>query len=196
MKNLAIERTMTVSEVAGALGLSDEAIRKYIRELYPDKLQQGKATYLTEEEVVSIKDKTKLTTKVDSVFAMTKIERMRFIRQAYEILEDEISILKEQEAQKTRRLNILEHTGKTCTMTELAKELGMKSACCLNKALCDKKIQYRVNDTYVMYGKYSSLGYEQIKKEVLDTGRVIYHRKMTQLGREFILNLFKEGEEE
>jgi predicted transcriptional regulator len=131
MKNLAIERTMTVSEVAGALGLSYEAIRKYIRELYPDKLQHGKTTYLTEAEVVSIKDKTKLTTKVDSGFAMTKIERTGFIRQAYEILEDEISILKEQDAQKTRRLNILEHTGKTYTMTELAKELGMKSACCL-----------------------------------------------------------------
>jgi hypothetical protein len=46
-----------------------------------------------------------------------------------------------------------------------------------------------------MYGKYSSLGYEQIKQDVSDSGRVIYHRKMTQLGREFILNLFKDKEE-
>lgn len=29
----------------------------------------------------------------------------------------------------------------------------------------------------------------EIKKEVLDSGKVIYHRKITQMGRKFILNL-------
>lgn len=41
-----------------------------------------------------------------------------------------------------------------------------------------------------MYSKYSDLGYEEIKQEVLDSGRVIYHRRITQMGREFILKLF------
>ena len=41
-----------------------------------------------------------------------------------------------------------------------------------------------------MYSKYSDLGYEEIKQEVLDSGRVIYHRRITQMGREFILQLF------
>ena len=31
----------------------------------------------------------------------------------------------------------------------------------------------------------------EIKQEVLDSGRVVYHRKITQLGREFILSLFE-----
>lgn len=89
-----------------------------------------------------------------------------------------------------RRNAILTHVNKTYTMTEIAKELNMKSATQLNKLLAEKKIQYQVNGTWVMYSKYSDLGYEEIKQEVLDSGKVIYHRRITQMGREFILNLF------
>ena len=89
-----------------------------------------------------------------------------------------------------RRNAILMHVNKTYTVTEIAKELGLKSAIQLNKILAKKKIQYQVNGTWVMYSKYSNLGYEEIKQEVLDSGRVIYHRRITQMGREFILQLF------
>ncbi len=89
-----------------------------------------------------------------------------------------------------RRNAILTHVNKTYTMTEIAKELNMKSATQLNRLLAEKKIQYHVNGTWVMYSKYSDLGYEEIKQEVLDSGRVIYHRRITQMGRAFILDLF------
>lgn len=89
-----------------------------------------------------------------------------------------------------RRNAILMHVNKTYTVTEIAKELGLKSAIQLNKILAEKKIQYQVNGTWVMYSKYSDLGYEEIKQEVLDSGRMIYHRRITQMGREFILQLF------
>lgn len=85
---------------------------------------------------------------------------------------------------------ILMHVNKTYTMTEIAKELGLKSAIELNKILAEKKIQYKVNGTWVMYSQYSNLGYEEIKQEVLDSGRVVYHRRITQLGRAFILDTF------
>lgn len=89
-----------------------------------------------------------------------------------------------------RRNAILTHVNKTYTMTEIAKELNMKSATQLNRLLAEEKIQYQVNGTWVMYSKYSNLGYEEIKQEVLDSGKVIYHRRITQMGREFILKLF------
>ena len=92
------------------------------------------------------------------------------------------------EAERTN--SILMHVNKTYTMTEIAKEIGLKSAVELNKILSDKKIQYKVNGTWVMYSDYSNCGYEEIKQDVLDNGRVIYHRRITQLGRKFILNLF------
>lgn len=102
--------------------------------------------------------------------------------------------LKEERAARVeaeRKNAILMHVNKTYTMTEIAKELGMRSAIQLNKLLAEKRIQYQVNGTWVMYSHYSDLGYEEIKQEVLDSGKVIYHRRITQIGREFILKLFE-----
>lgn len=102
--------------------------------------------------------------------------------------------LKEERAARVeaeRKNAILMHVNKTYTITEIAKELGLKSAMQLNRILAEKKIQYQVNGTWLMYSNYSDCGYEEIKQEVLDSGKVIYHRRITQMGREFILGLFK-----
>ena len=102
--------------------------------------------------------------------------------------------LKEERAARVeaeKKNAILIHVNKTYTVTEIAKELGLKSAIQLNKILAEKKIQYQVNGTWVMFSKYSDLGYEEIKQEVLDSGKVIYHRRITQMGKEFILKLFE-----
>lgn len=104
--------------------------------------------------------------------------------------------LKEERAARVKaeqRNAILMHVNKTYTMTEIAKELGLRSAIELNKMLSEMHIQYKVNNTWVMYSDYSNLGYEEIKQEVLDNGTVVYHRKITQAGREFIINLIKEN---
>ena len=100
--------------------------------------------------------------------------------------------LKEERAARVeaeRKNAILMHVNKTYTITEIAKELGLKSAIQLNRILAEKKIQYQVNGTWVMFSQYSNCGYEEIKQEVLDSGKVIYHRRITQMGREFILDL-------
>lgn len=102
--------------------------------------------------------------------------------------------LKEERAARVeaeRKNAILMHVNKTYTITEIAKELGLKSAIQLNRILAVKKIQYQVNGTWVMFSQYSDCGYEEIKQEVLDSGKVIYHRRITQMGRKFILGLFE-----
>ena len=102
--------------------------------------------------------------------------------------------LKEERAARVeaeRKNAILMHVNKTYTVTEIAKELGLRSATQLNRILVEKKIQYQVNGTWVMYSRYSDQGYEEIKQEVLDSGRVIYHRRITQMVREFIRSLFQ-----
>lgn len=104
--------------------------------------------------------------------------------------------LKEERAARIKaeqRNAILTHVNKTYTMTEIAKELGLRSANELNRWLSDMHIQYKVNGTWVMYSDYSDRGYEDIKQEVLDNGKVVYHRKITQIGREFILNMYREN---
>ncbi len=85
---------------------------------------------------------------------------------------------------------ILMHVNKTYTTTEIAKELSFRSATALNKDLSEKRIQYKQNNTWVLYSDYANRGYTEIKQEVLDNGKVIYHRRWTQLGREFLLKLY------
>jgi prophage antirepressor-like protein len=108
-----------------------------------------------------------------------------------------IKLLTELKEERQKRIEgerknaILMHVNKTYTMTEIAKELNLKSAIELNNKLSEMKIQFKTNKTWVLYSKYSNLGYEEIKQEILDNGRVVYHRKITQIGRDFIINLFK-----
>ncbi len=104
---------------------------------------------------------------------------------------EEKALLNEQraiEAEKT--VSLLTHVSKTFTCTEIAKEMGMKSANELNQQLHEMGIQYKHNGTWLLYSKYADLGYVHIKQEVLDNGTIIYHRKITGAGREWLLKLF------
>lgn len=95
------------------------------------------------------------------------------------------------EAEKQR--DKLIHQTKLYTTSEIAKELGLSSATKLNNLLADKKIQYKQNRTWLLYSKYSECGYVSIKQDVLDNGHIIYDRKWTGKGRDFILNLLEEN---
>ena len=55
--------------------------------------------------------------------------------------------------------------------------------------LTSLKVQYRTDCEYVLNGEYSNCGYVEYILIVLDNGNVIYDRKWTQIGREFIVNL-------
>ena len=101
------------------------------------------------------------------------------------------TIERAEKAEKT--VAILTHVNKTYTSTEIAKELNFKSANEMNRKLHELGIQYKQNETWVLYSKYSNLAYVDIKQEVLDCGRVVYHRRWTQIGREFLLNLFQKS---
>ncbi|MGN2336842.1 phage antirepressor [Clostridium cagae] len=91
------------------------------------------------------------------------------------------------EAEKQR--NKLIHQTKLYTTSEIAKESGLRSATQLNNLLAEKKVQYKQNKTWLLYSKYAECGYVSIKQDVLDNGHIIYDRKWTGSGRDFILNL-------
>jgi DeoR/GlpR family transcriptional regulator of sugar metabolism len=78
------EKRMTVREVADVLAVSPETIRKHIRELFPDLMKNGYATYLTEEHVTQIKQKMEPTTQV--VGNLTRLEEDALIARAHEII--------------------------------------------------------------------------------------------------------------
>lgn len=89
-------------------------------------------------------------------------------------------------------VTILTHTNKTYTATEIAKELGFKSAIEFNQRLADKHIQFKQNGTWIPYADYAQQGWFEIKQEVLDNGHIIYHRRITGLGRKAFNQMFKE----
>ncbi len=92
------------------------------------------------------------------------------------------------EAEKKRDLLI--HQSKLYTTSEIAKELGMKSAIALNKILERDRIQYKCNSTWLLYSKYADCGLVSIKQDVLDNGRIVYNRRWTGVGRDLILSMY------
>ena len=139
--------------------------------------------WLTSEVIPSIR-KHGMYATAPTIEAM--IEDPEFAIKLLTTLKEEKEALLEAE----RKNSVLMHVNKTYTATEIAKELGFKSAMAMNKELNKRGVQFHQNGTWVLYSKYSGLGYEQIKQEVLDNGRVVYHRRWTQDGRAFLIDLF------
>jgi phage antirepressor YoqD-like protein len=82
----------------------------------------------------------------------------------------------------------------TYTTTLIAKELGY-SATALNRMLHDLKVQYKQNDTWVLYFKYQNLGYTKTTTSTYtdSTGqtRTSMLTVWTEKGRKFIHDMLK-----
>ena len=64
MNELATEKTMTTKEVAEVLGVSTDTIKNCIRRIMPNRMTNGKTTYLNEFEVAIISKELKNNDKV------------------------------------------------------------------------------------------------------------------------------------
>lgn len=104
MSKHLVEKTlklMTVKELAKVLNVSTDLIKKRIRELFPDKMENGKTTYLTEKEVTAVKlriqENSSLSTydDRDRLVSMpkTKLEEDLLIQQAMQIQANRVSLL-------------------------------------------------------------------------------------------------------
>ncbi len=80
------------------------------------------------------------------------------------------------------------------TTTQIAKDYG-KSARWLNTLLCDKKVQFKQGDAWVLYKKYAEQGYASSKTFAYDDKDGETHTKVntcwTPKGRLFIYKLLK-----
>ena len=83
----------------------------------------------------------------------------------------------------------------TYTTTLIAKELGM-SATALNRILNESKVQYKQNDTWVLYVKYQNLGFTKTTTVNYTDSHGIARTNMntvwTEKGRKFIHDLLKQ----
>lgn len=117
------------------------------------------------------------------------IKMLTALKEEREAKEQALKLVQE----KQEEIDLLSHSKKLYTTSEIAKELGFKSPQELNKKLCDLNIQYKVNNSWLLYSKYSDKGYISIKQEIIRHGSkcspIVYNSKWTQKGREFILKL-------
>ena len=122
---------------------------------------------------------------------LKQVVQKRLPQTYLEALKELVKVEEEKQALESRVNNLI-HAKKLYTTTEIAKELGFKSAIAFNKRLEEDKVQYCVNKTWVLCSKYYNKGYVSIKQTELDNGRIIYDRKWTGLGRDFLLEKYKE----
>ena len=93
MNEVSTEKTMTVKEVAEVLGVTPEAIKKHVRELFPECIRNGIETVLTVSQVTEIKKKMLPTTLV--VGAVTEIDRQKTIILAMQYLKEDYDKMKQ-----------------------------------------------------------------------------------------------------
>ena len=94
------------------------------------------------------------------------------------------------EAQKQR--DKLIHDSKTYTTSQIAGELGFKSAIEFNKQLHKDKIIYKQNGTWIPYATYRDKNFMITKQQELDNGKIIYYSRWTGSGRDFLLGKYQD----
>ena len=188
------DKRMTVKEVAAALNVSEQTIRYWVRKEFPDIVENGKATMLDEAQATAIKrligtGRNDLANVVEVSATTTDLEMREKAVEVMAWLIGQVEDTKRLLAESERRNAVLMHVSKTYTATEVAKELGFRSAAALNEELENRGVQFKQNGTWVPRADFAQLGYFEIKQEVLDSGRVVYYTRITQDGRRFILDL-------
>lgn len=188
------EQLMTVKDVAKELGCDDETVRRHVKKLCPDHFKKGLPGYLDEAQVTYVKKMLELSGRSDirnvAELPKTKLEKQLLIRQAMELQDEIINELKVELAASESRVQRLIHDDRTFTTTELAKEIGFKSAQEFNQAMLGKGILYKdTRGVWLLHSKYAGKEFQRIKdKEV--NGKVVYYAEWTGIGRDWLLGVF------
>jgi phage antirepressor YoqD-like protein len=128
MNNLSLinESVMKIQDVATVLGVSAEAIRKHVRELYPDLMRNGIETYLNERQVTEIKRRMIPTTSVVGSVTALEIEEMTIKVISYHKAEaDRLRAELIEAASKIESFNALMRSDETMSITDAAKHFGL-----------------------------------------------------------------------
>ncbi len=100
------------------------------------------------------------------------------------------------QAPKVQYFNEVLQSKSTYTTNQIAKEFGL-SARSLNKILNDLKVQYKQNNTWLLYHKYQNRGYTKTKThyyyDSLGEQKTSMQTVWTETGRLFLHELLKES---
>ena len=194
------EKMMTTKELAEALNVDVDTVNNAVKQLdFSEVLRKstgGRPTKVfTEKQATLIKQEIQKhhnlkSRQIDDV--TTEVEENETILKAIRILKNRNEELRKRAELAENKNNILMHSEKTYTISEMAKELGYKSAIEFNKVLYNDKIIFKRNGTWIPYSDYSESGYFEIKQSILENELVVYNLRVTQKGREFLLSKYSD----
>jgi phage antirepressor YoqD-like protein len=124
------EKKMFLTQVAGALGVTDRTIQRYVKKLFPGLMKNGRATALSELQVTKIKLELAKAKNLDSVVELPKtaLEKKLLVKQAYDILNEEIEELKNQLEEAQPKIEFHKQVGDSTglySVGQAAKVLSM-----------------------------------------------------------------------
>lgn len=133
----------------------------------------------------------------DPDFAISMLQQLKRERQEKALLEQKVESQNKQieiMSPKASYYDAVLNSKGLVPITEIAKDYGMGGKT-LNKILHDKKVQYKVNDTWVLYSEYAKKGYTGTKTAMFGSSEGVTYTKestyWTQKGRLFIYELLK-----
>jgi prophage antirepressor-like protein len=90
------------------------------------------------------------------------------------------------------RTSRLIHNNHTFSTTEIAKELGMKSAQELNQKLLDMGVHFKDRrGVWLLNAEYSDKGFQNIKQKEIDGKKdPVYYAEWTGIGRDWLVGMF------
>jgi hypothetical protein len=180
------DKRMTTAEVSEALGVSDRTVRRHAEKM--GITRNGKVTNITETQATAIKLAIEHSGRndLDNVGQLpsTDLEMMLWDKKINEWKDRKIWELQ-------ARIDRLTHDNRTFTTSQIAKEIGMKSAQELNQALLTKGISYKdTRGVWLLHSQYAGHGFQRIKDKELE-GKIVYYAEWTGIGRDWLLGIFK-----
>ncbi|HBD95068.1 MAG: hypothetical protein A2015_02220 [Spirochaetes bacterium GWF1_31_7] len=201
MNDLTVKKMTTIKEISDIYRISVDTVTRAVKEKFPERLQQGKITYLSEFETSIIKDYLVDNKRIDLRFkaeVVTEADELLIIAKGYETALRKLEVLQKQAEENKHKVNFYDDvTGSTDTveMSEAAKVL--------NKGIGRNKLFELLRGQGVLmnnnqpYQKYVDNGYFRLieQKFIKPTGETCINIKTVvfQKGMAFIDKLIEKS---
>lgn len=177
--------------VLGSRKPEAKAFKRWItHEVIPSIRKYG--AYATEETLDNIISNPDFGIRLLQELKAEREQRTKLERQNLLLSQENKALEAEAEAMRPKAsyYDLILQSPDAMPITEIAKDYGM-SACKLNRILSDLRVQYRIRDTWVLFGTYHDKGYTKMNTYVTPSGAVKNHTCWTQKGRQFLYMLLK-----
>lgn len=208
-KGKTVRKTMTVKEVAEALGVTERTVQRHIKAIRSNLdhvvgVKNGVQTLVSEAEVTLIKKKIELSGRSDAVdvgmLPKTRLEKQLLIRQAIQLQDELITELEAENEQlklenaetkpKADYYDALVDKSAATSFRDTAKELGIPERKFIEALLADKYVYQNQKRKLNAYARFIQEGLFTVK-EWQAADRTGVQTLVTVKGKQLFLTKYK-----